>query len=469
MSNTTIILLKILLHGEIHIDEIVKYIKLDVNSIERNISILDEYLKEKGMSRVIKNNNRYSLENNDKCFADFFSKLDILTSDNRKDIYCIRTLLDGYINLEKERQKIGVSRTTAVKDFKVVREMLQMNNIFLESRNSKGIFLKGDNKSKVTEILCENLTKLFIDRDFLSMQRKELLKEIDILDEEKYVKIYKKITETFEIRKSMFSFYAIYSMALIEKHKGEIVYEENGIEDEEDYKNIMVEFEKLEISKELSKEMKKFVVIVILKLRNYKHLKDYIKDPFKNFLKEIKYKFKMEDDEVEKLEKFISNYFLIGCLNKKYGVLWIRKAPESLICRKLAQNVQEILDSIGVEMIYSDMLRLSSSISKFFMNNIYVEGFKVMSVSRNLDENYNIKVMKAMKEIYTEVEFYSESFLEFKFHTKEEMQKYNFIVSDTESYKIKNLKKVNELNIREVERCFIEYALEKIFERVESL
>ncbi|MGL6024885.1 MAG: hypothetical protein ACRC0F_09720, partial [Cetobacterium sp.] len=268
---------------------------------------------------------------------------------------------------------------------------------------------------------------------------------------------------------SMFSFYAIYSMALIEKHKGEIVYEENGIEDEEDYKNIMVEFEKLEISKELSKEMKKFVVIVILKLRNYKHLKDYIKDPFKNFLKEIKYKFKMEDDEVEKLEKFISNYFLIGCLNKKYGVLWIRKAPESLICRKLARNVQEILDSIGVEMIYSDMLRLSSSISKFFMNNIYVEGFKVMSVSRNLDENYNIKVMKAMKEIYTEVEFYSESFLEFKFHTKEEMQKYNFIVSDTESYKIKNLKKVNELNIREVERCFIEYALEKIFERVESL
>ncbi|MGL4789584.1 MAG: hypothetical protein ACRCWZ_07540, partial [Cetobacterium sp.] len=141
MSTAAITLLKILLHGDMHVDEIGKYINLDTNAIERNMQTLNEYLKANNMNVVKKVNNIYSLENKNDGFADFFSKLDVLTSDERIDIYCIRFLLRGYINLEKERQQMGVSRTTAIKDFKRVRELLEKNSIFIESRNSKGIFL----------------------------------------------------------------------------------------------------------------------------------------------------------------------------------------------------------------------------------------------------------------------------------------------------------------------------------------
>lgn len=204
MSNKAIALLKVLLHGDIHLEEITKYVDLDINSIERNISILNEYLREKGIKPIKKINNIYSLENRDEKFSEFFSKLDILSSRERQDIYCIRLLLDRYINLEKERQTMGVSRTTAVKDLKKVREFLEKKEIKVESKNSKGIFLKDINEGNLYNILYEKIMKLFIDREFLSKQRKELLEEIDILEEEKYLKIYSQISEEFKLRKSFF-------------------------------------------------------------------------------------------------------------------------------------------------------------------------------------------------------------------------------------------------------------------------
>lgn len=54
MSNKAIALLKVLLHGDIHLEEITKYVDLDINSIERNISILNEYLREKGIKPIKK-------------------------------------------------------------------------------------------------------------------------------------------------------------------------------------------------------------------------------------------------------------------------------------------------------------------------------------------------------------------------------------------------------------------------------
>ncbi|MGL4868583.1 MAG: hypothetical protein ACRC4S_08080, partial [Cetobacterium sp.] len=257
MSTSAITLLKVLLHGDMHIDELGKYMKLDANSIERNVTILNRYLREKGMKTVKKMNNIYSLENKDERFSDFFSKLDILSSEQRQNILCTKLLLNGYINLEKEREKLGISRTTAIKDLKVVKEQLLKSDIFLESKNSKGIFIQTDEESKVNRILCENLIRLFVDRDFLCMQRKELLEEVNILDEEKYIKIYKEITDVFKIRKSIIAFYAIYSLALIEKHKGFLEIRKK----EKNDKEIEIEkiLEKTNLAKSLSDNIKEKV------------------------------------------------------------------------------------------------------------------------------------------------------------------------------------------------------------------
>ncbi|WP_281699724.1 hypothetical protein [Cetobacterium somerae] len=464
MSNKAIALLKVLLHGDIHLDEITKYVDLDINSIERNINVLNEYLHEKGIKPIRKVNNIYSLENRDEKFSEFFSKLDILSSRERQDIYCIRLLLDGYINLEKERQAMGVSRTTAIKDLKKVREFLEEEGIKVESRNSKGIFLKEINEGNLYNILCEKIMKLFIDREFLSKQRKELLEEIDILEEKEYLKVYSQITEKFKLKKSSFSYYAIYTMAIIEKIKGPINYEINGIESHEEFNETLLEMENIITPIIFSSEFKRFLASVALKIRYNCDLNNPLKESYKKFINKVQEIFKLDEKEKKKLCSQLVTCYTMGYLDKKYGVLWVRKSPNSERCKRLGQIVEEILKELGIDMIYSDVLRLAGCITNFFMLEEYVEGFKVLSVSRNIDNEYSQRVIEAMKVFYPKISFTTESFLEFRFKSKEEIDSYNLIISDTESYSIKTLRKVNTLSLREIQRCFIEYVLDKRFE-----
>lgn len=463
MSNKAIALLKVLLHGDIHLDEITKYVDLDINSIERNINILNEYLHEKGIKPIKKVNNMYSLENRDEKFSEFFSKLDILSSRERQDIYCIRLLLDGYINLEKERQAMGVSRTTAIKDLKKVREFLEKNGINVESRNSKGIFLKEINEGNLYNILCEKIMKLFIDREFLSKQRKELLEEIDILEEEKYLEIYSQITEKFKLKKSSFSYYAIYTMAIIEKIKGSINYDLNGIENHKEFNETLLEMENLKTTAMLSSEFKKFLASVVLKIRYSCDLNIDLKKSYESFINKIQELFELNEKERKELYEQLVNCYAMGYFDKKYGVLWVRKSPNSERCKRLGQIVEETLKDLGIEMIYSDILRLAGCITNFFMLEEYGEGFKVLSVSRNIDNEYSQRVINSMKVFYPKISFTIQSFLEFRFKDRKEIESYDLIISDTESYSIKNLRKVNTLSLREIQRCFIEYVLDKRF------
>jgi|GEM_PF-5107715 len=468
MSNRAVDLLKVLLHGDIHLDEITKYVDLDINSIERNISVLNEYLREKGIKPIRKKNNIYSLENKDEKFSEFFSKLDILSSRERQDIYCIRLLLDGYINLEKERQAMGISRTTAIKDLKKVREVLEEKGIKVESKNSKGIFIKEVNEGNLYNMLCEKIMKLFIDREFLSKQRKELLEEIDILEEKEYLKIYSQITEKFKLKKSSFSYYSIYTMAIIERIKGPINYEVNGIEKHEEFKETLLEIENIKISIELSSEFKRFLASVVLKVRYNYDLNNALKESYKKFINKIQEIFSLNDKEKKNIYNQLVPCYSMGYLNKKYGVLWVRKSQNSEKCKRLGKIVEEILKELSIDMIYSDILRLTGCITNFFMSEEYVEGFKVLNVSRNIDNEYSQRVIESMKVFYPKISFTTESFLEFRFKSKEEIDSYNLIISDTESYSIKTLRKVNTLSLREIQRCFIEYVLDKRFENLKK-
>ena len=469
MSNKAIALLKVLLHGDIQLDEITKYVDLDINSIERNINVLNEYLKERGINPIKKINNTYSLQNKDEKFSEFFSKLDILSSRERQDIYCIRLLLDGFINLEKERQLMGISRTTAIKDLKKVKEFLEEKNIKVESRNSKGIFLKEVNDGNLYNILCEKIMKLFIDREFLSKQRKALLEEITILEEEIYLEIYTNITEKFNLKKSMFSFYAVYTMAIIEKLKGPIKYELNQIEFHEEYDEVYSALEQIDFPIELSLEFKRFLTGVVLKIKYNYNLNIALKESYGKFVDKIQKIFKLTEREREELHKQLITCYTMGFLDKKYGVLWVRKSPNSERCKRLGQLIERCLKELNIDMIYSDILRLAGCITNFFMTEEYVEGFKVLSVSRDVNNEYSQRVINSLKVFYPKISFTTESFLEFRFKSKKEIESYNLIISDTESYSIKNLRKVNTLSLREVQRCFIEYALDKRFKNLEDI
>ncbi|MBC2850854.1 hypothetical protein H5J22_05315 [Cetobacterium sp. 8H] len=468
MSNTMITLLKIVLHGDIHIDEIAKYIDLDVNSIDRNIHILNGYLKEKNIGQIERSNNIYSVKNLNGNVSEFFSKLDILSSKERQDIYCVRLLLNGYINLEKERQQMGVSRTTAIKDFKKVREFLEMKGLFLESKNSKGIFLKEQDSKELRGILCEKIMKLFVDREFLSRQRKELLDEINILDEITYVNIYRKLTDRLGTRKSIFSFYAVYGMAIIEKFKEKkIRYDVESWMDEDDLKQTL-EVVKEEAT-ELSSEFQEFLATVFVKIKKFLIMDKQIRESYEKFCEKISLELGLDCESKKIFMDKLKHCFSIAILNKRYGVLWVRKRPDSEKCLTCVNLVEKVLKDLEIDMIYSDIMRISGCVTNFFLTQEFKKGFKVLGVSRNANDEYSDRVIACIKGFYPEIEFEMESFLYFRFKDKKELESYNMVISDTETFSGGNLKRVNTFSIREVQKCFVNYVLDKRLIKVKSL
>lgn len=363
---------------------------------------------------------------------------------------------------------MGVSRTTAIKDFKKVRDFLETKGLFLESKNSKGIFLKEQDSIELREILCEKILKLFVDRDFLSRQRKELLDEINILDEIAYVNIYKKLAERLETKRSIFSFYAIYSMAIIEKIKNNKI--KYNIEDwicEKKFENV------LDVVKEevvdLSPEFQEFLATVFVKIKNFMTMDKEVRDSYEKFCEKVSIELNLDCENKNFFIETLKQCYSIASLNKRYGVLWVRKRPDSEKCRMIVDFIEKNLKDLDIDMIYSDVMRVAGCVTNFFLTQEFKKGFKVLGVSRNVNDEYSNRVIACIKEFYPEIEFEMESFLYFRFKDKDELESYNMIISDTETFSGGNLKRINSFSIREVQKCFINYALDKRLIKVKRL
>lgn len=466
MSNTIITLLKIVLQGDIHIDEIAKYINLDSNSIDRNIHLLNDYLKEKGLKQVVRHHNIYSLEYSTGEIKDFFSQLDILSSKERRDIFCIRFLIYGYINLEKERQKIGVSRTTAIKDFKVVKEELEERGVFLESKNAKGIFLIEEDNETIRKILCEKILKLYLERDFLSVQRKELFEEINIIDEEYFMKIYKEIIEKIDGQASVFSFYSICAMGVIEHFKGDSVDYKSfslGI-DEIKLKEIITYLE--EYSKLIPINFRNFLATVFYKVKYYRTYDVLKSKMFDDFYREIKKAFLIQDEISEKLYENLKIYFVRGLVKKRYGFFSVRKTPTSKNMQIIIEKVSKIFKKLKIEMIYSDEVGVAECLIDFFLEEELHKKLKIIAFVKDYSIDYVKKILKCFLQCHPNLEIKVEPYLYYKFMNKDELKEYEVILSDTEILTSLNFKRLEMFSIGELELLLEEFVLEK---RVENL
>ncbi|MGL5798405.1 MAG: hypothetical protein ACRCYT_09395, partial [Cetobacterium sp.] len=216
MTNTAKILLKILLHGDLHEDDLEKYFSLDSASIKRNLQILNDTLILKNLGYITKFENYYTIMNKSSEFSTYLSEIDILSPQERVDILCIKLLLDSNLNLEKMRVDLDLSRTTISIDFKNLKTYLNANDIKVDSKIFKGIFIEDVFNPNIKYILCEKFMTLFINKYFLTKSQNILLKQIDVLDKDEFYNSYIKIVKKFNLITSIYTFYAIYSMRCVE-------------------------------------------------------------------------------------------------------------------------------------------------------------------------------------------------------------------------------------------------------------
>lgn len=466
MSNTLITILRILLHGEIKVEELGKYISLDYNSIDRNIKLLNEYLLEKNISPIKRYNNRYFFNKSNINVSEIFPKLDILSSEERREIISIKLLLNGSINLEKERELLDISRTTILKDFKIIKSFLLTYGITTYSKNSKGIFLDSPDSEALRYLLCNKIIKLFVDRDSLTKKRKELLDSINILNETEYIKLYKYMTEKLDIPISIFAFYGIYSMALIEKFKGSSIEytkskSEISIENFDKIHNLIENY-----APQFSNNFKEFLVTVFYKAKIYYIYDNKLKTEYEIFFNSLCNKFSLTKGQEGRLKTYLQRFFFVAGLNYRFGALWIRETPKGKNLLRLLSFIEKILEENSISLIYSDIVRLAVHLTSFLATEYLQNKINIAIIYQGINEKNIEDVSQYISNKYPNIELTIEPLLYFKIKTLIEQNKFELIISDTNIHKHTNLVKICSISISEVENTLFEHCLKKFLEPI---
>ncbi len=465
MTSTVKTLLKLLLSGNLEEKDLQKYLDLDLKYIKKNIQLLDNYLVSHNYGYIKKKNETYSVKNKKNDFSKLFSDLSILSKKEREDIICLELLLNKQIKLEELREKLIVSRSTINNDLKRVKDYLEQNQIFLESKSYRGVFLKNLDSQNIKNILCEKIMKLLVGKEFITSYEKNMLDKINILDEKKYYRFYLKIIEKFKLRKSFYVFYAIYSMALIEKLEGKFDYEINLSCEKEEVDKILKIVEEISLDFEPELEItpvfRMFLTGVILKVKKYPLFEPKLIDSFNKFILELESDLKLDLKNKKELIFELKQIFTIGYLNYKYNYLWIRPKVEVSSCLKFTSYIQRMLKKLGIEMFYSDILGISEEVIDFFIREEYSKKNKILCITTNSNFKYYDNIVGYMNTFYPKIKLEIISFLDFDLVNQYEINKYDLIVSEIEILVNVKYKKVRVLNIVTLNEVLINSILEK--------
>ncbi|MGL4789193.1 MAG: hypothetical protein ACRCWZ_05555, partial [Cetobacterium sp.] len=124
MNSTNVNILKLLSQGSFSPESLALYVNVERNSIQKNITQINEFLKDNSFNPVEVINSQFSLTLNREQWENIFSRKDFITSNEILDYLFIKFIHNKFINLEIEKEILDLSRSSIVRYFKEIKKIL---------------------------------------------------------------------------------------------------------------------------------------------------------------------------------------------------------------------------------------------------------------------------------------------------------------------------------------------------------
>ncbi|MGL4732797.1 MAG: hypothetical protein ACRCWN_03840 [Fusobacteriaceae bacterium] len=179
-------------------------------SLQRNLRALNEFLRDSNLPEVKKNTELFSLTLTSEEKKYLFSKINLFSSDHRTSYLFIKIMLMGFINLEKELDFLGVSRTTINRDFEYVKEKIKTHGLSITHLHGKGNVIEGD-MGDIGYPLCQQIMKMLAEKDYLPIKLKQFISGLLMKDMNNFYIEIRKISKNLNITLGEYGFYFIYA------------------------------------------------------------------------------------------------------------------------------------------------------------------------------------------------------------------------------------------------------------------
>lgn len=165
INTTNINIFTLFSQGNFSLEELSLYLNLEKKSIYKNINSINSFLKDENLPLITLNEGIYSLKLSKSQWENLFRRKDFITSDEIVDYLYLKFIHNGFINLESEKERLNISRSSIIRYFNDIKKTLETNGSqyeYIVGRGLKLTFLSQTDKN----IFSKKLIKFFIKCDF---------------------------------------------------------------------------------------------------------------------------------------------------------------------------------------------------------------------------------------------------------------------------------------------------------------
>ncbi|MGL4538545.1 MAG: hypothetical protein ACRCUD_05565, partial [Cetobacterium sp.] len=375
INTTNINILTLFSQGEFSLEELSLYLNLEKTSIYKNINSINSFLKDENLPLISLNKAIYSLKLSKFQWEHLFRRKDFITSDEIIDYLYLKFIHDGFINLESEKERLNISRSSIIRYFNDIKKILEINGSQYEYIVRKGLkltFLSQNDKN----IFSKKLIKFFIKYDFSlnnSIFIMDLIKNYDI---DKLLDNLYSIFKTLKLPATHFFISFLCSLHICIKVFGGFNfkkdYDYNEFSNTEDF----IKFALKDYDTQYQQQI--FYFIISLKRDEINFEPSTLEKAFKT-IKEIKTKLNLNDLN-PLLEKMLLKKICFSIFKYENHIFKVRNITINTQEKFLLNILDKILTKYNLNLFFSDKISVAQIIKKIIIehNKIYLKNILLL-------------------------------------------------------------------------------------------
>ncbi|ERT65759.1 hypothetical protein HMPREF0202_02754 [Cetobacterium somerae ATCC BAA-474] len=448
MNTTAANILKVLSQTEMSIEDMQLYFNVEKSSIIKTISQLNEFLISINLPIISKDDNFYFLKLNSEELKVLFENFTILTTDEKIDYLFIKFISNGFLNLEREKEILDISRSTILRCFQVVKDEFLKNGTTYEYCHGKGLILKNLSKND-KNLFYKKLMKFFIEEDILVPVRKNLLDSIKLFDTKKRLSQLYPILKNSDISINYFLLSFICSLEVcIHIFGGFNFIDDSNLELDkfkELQKNINI------FGSDFDEEFKNQLCHFLTSLSCEKGiLEASIIDICRNLTNSIKNKFRVKISNKD-LEKMLFNKLYLSFFKYNNKIVKIINVSFSKPHKIILNKLDEILNEFSYTLYLVDKFMIVYVIRRILIDENFSNIKSVLLLFNEVVAVDQIVFKKSLKKYHPNITFDVEATF---FHKKDIIQNhknYDIIISDSNIVpNVKVVEYYNTINIHSI-------------------
>ena len=409
------------------IDEMHLYLHIEKSGIVKSIHQINDFLESINLNKIEKQNNSYQLILEKEEWSYLYSKYSVLTFEDKVDYLYIKFIANGFINLEKEKEILEVSRSTILRCFKVIKEKFQKNGSKYEYVHGKGLKLNYISYNEQINF-CKKLIKLFVEEESLTDLLKKTLDGLKKFDIKTRITQLYYILREFEVSTNYFIFSFLCSLDIYTEIFGQLKLGGEKYHGTERWKKVseVVSMYGEDFKPEYKRQIIDYITVY---LNEGERLDTSLKNKIETIMNGVIKKLNVKKLD-ESLRRMLFQRVYISLFKHENNILKIKKITMTEEQKELMKILDKVLEENSYGIYYSDKFSLVQILMKIIIEDNLDEVKNVLLLFNEVTLSDQAVFRKKLKKTVPHINFEMEATYVHKRNIIPVNKKYDMTISD---------------------------------------